>query len=390
MWLMLALAAGVCLAWVRALVVVLYDRRTVPRLAGPATLPTGEAPLVSIVVPARNEELNIERCVRSLLAQSWPRFELVVVDDGSTDATPKILARLSQENSHLVVVQGTTLPAGWFGKSHACALGVARAHGTYLLFTDADSVHEPSCLAHALDTLERLQADVLTLVPRIDCVSWAEKLLQPAILGGLFTLEGFFATNRDRASMPLGNGQFLLFRRAAYQQVGGHAAVRHRVVDDLALARLVVRHQLKLRVAWAQEVLRVRMYTRFTEIWWGYAKNMAATPGLILKLEGTRLRRLAAFLVMAANSAATLAVGLIPVVAMAWSGPPRVLGVAGYLVAVLQRMLQNRDLFRIGPLWAFTLPLGHLVSAAINAHSAWRAFTGAGPRWKDRIYPWAR
>lgn len=384
------LAALIAALWLRALVVVLVDRSRAPRLAGPAPDPGPDAPLVSIVLPARDEAVRIEPCLRSLLAQAWPRLEVIVVDDCSTDGTGDLARGVAALDPRLTVVAGTPLPQGWVGKNHACAQGVAQARGELLLFTDADAIHAPACLPHAVAALERLGGDVLTLVPHIECVGAAERLMQPAILGGLLTVDSLVAMNRDRARFTLGNGQYLLFERGAYERVGGHAAVRDRVVDDLALAKAVRAAGLKLRVAIATDVLRVRMYTDLHEIWWGYAKNNAAWPAIALGLEGTPLLRAAGVAMMGANVAGVLALGLVPVAGLFCGGWTAWLAGLALAAAVAQRAIQNHDLFRIPLAWALTLPLGHVVSAAISAHSAWRTVTGSGSRWRGRVYPLVR
>lgn len=385
-----ALAGVVALAWARALWVTVVDWGAAPGLTGALPLPGADARLVSVVVPARNEAANIERCVRSLLAQRWPRLAVIAVDDASEDATGEILARLAAGDARLSVVSAGALPAGWLGKNHACAVGAARARGELVLFTDADSVHAPDCLARAVAALDRLGGDLLTLVPAIVCVGIAEKLLQPAILGLLFTLDGPRALNEDRARFPLANGQYLLFRRAAYDRVGGHAAVKDRVLDDLALAKATLAAGLKVRLAHAPDDLRVRMYTSFAELWWGYAKSNAAAPAMFLGLEGTPLRRAAAVALGAFTSLWILAQGLAPVLLLGQGGVTRILAAAGLALSLATRAVQNRRLFGLSAAWALTLPLGHAVSACINAHSVWRLATNAGPRWKGRTYASAR
>ncbi|MBI5507638.1 MAG: glycosyltransferase [Deltaproteobacteria bacterium] len=384
------IVALVAVLWLRALVVVLIDRRFAPHLAGPAPDPGDPPPLVSIILPVRDEVLRLEPCLRSLLGQAWPRLEVIVVDDCSTDGTGDLARRLLGADPRLTVLSGAPLPQGWVGKNHACAQGVARAKGELLLFTDADAVHAPACLPHAVATLLRLGGDVLTVVPHMECVGVAERLLQPAVLGGLLTVDSLVAMNHDRARFTLGNGQYLLFKRSAYERIGGHAAVRDRVVDDLALAKAVRAAHLKLRVAVATEVLRVRMYTSFTEIWWGYAKNNAAMPAVAFGLEGSRLRRAAGVGMMITNVVGILVLGLAPVAGLFCGGLTACLAGLALAAAVTQRGLQNRDLFRIPWAWAVTLPLGHLISAAISAHSAWRTVTGTGSRWKGRVYPLVR
>ena len=387
---MTLLAAVVALFWLRALLVTWRDLRRAPRLSGTPSTPPTTPPRVSVIIPARNEAANIERCVRSVLAQSWPHLEVIAVDDRSEDATGDILARLATEDQRLRVIQGSPLPPGWMGKNHACAQGAALATGDRLLFTDADSDHGPHCLALALAEADRLTADLLTLLPHQVCVSTGEKFLQPAFWGLLLSLESFASINAGATRSPAANGQFLLFKRSTYDAVGGHAGVKDRVVDDLALGRAVLDGGLKLRVAIGTEVLRVRMYTSLGEVWWGYVKNFFAGPALVTRAERSTLRFVLALALAILLCAWVVALGLVPVVGLFLPPPTAALCGLALALALATRVIQNRKFFALSPFWALTLPLGHLFVAGMGLHSTFRALTGAGPRWKGRTYAGVR
>ena len=259
----------VALAIVQQLNLRVFQR---PHAAGSAALHT-----VSLLVPARDEETNIERCVRSLATQ--PALELIVLDDGSTDRTAEILARLAAEFPHLRVITGAPLPPGWRGKNWACHQLAAAARGDFLLFTDADTEHHGS-VAPSLAFAENTNADLLTLMPRQIQITAAEKLLIP-LLNFMFVtfFPAFMLTLSRNPKFSAANGQFLLFRRTAYDAIGGHERIRASIVDDLALARRVREQRLTLVTADGRDLVSCRMYRSAAEIVAGFSKNLYAAVG---------------------------------------------------------------------------------------------------------------
>jgi chlorobactene glucosyltransferase len=239
--------------------------------------PPPSTPLVSVIVPARDEALSIAVCLGSLTASRYPAFEVVVVDDGSGDGTGDIARGISLENARRVrVVEGSPLPGGWVGKPWACAQGARLADGELLLFTDADTVHGPDLLGRAVAALQRDEADVITVAGRQLMETFWERLVQPQVFLTMvlrfFDLERWLARGRWRDAVA--NGQFLLFRREAYEAIGGHEAVRGEVVEDLALAQLVVRKGMKLSVRMAEDALATRMYRSLSHLMEGWSKNL--------------------------------------------------------------------------------------------------------------------
>ncbi|HEX6104133.1 MAG TPA: glycosyltransferase family 2 protein, partial [Gemmatimonadales bacterium] len=190
---------------------------------------------VSIVIPARNESATIETVVRSVLASAYQPFELLVVNDRSTDDTAAIAGRLAAEDPRVRLVEGEPLPDGWYGKPWACHQGYRVAAGELLLFTDADTRHEPDLLGRAVAALRRERADLVTVSPHQRCVTFWERVIMPQIWLLLGLRFHPIRVNRARRERDvIANGQFILVRRAAYEAIGTHAAVRHEVAEDLA------------------------------------------------------------------------------------------------------------------------------------------------------------
>ena len=263
-----------------------------PRRGGPGA----PAPFVSVLVPARNEAHRIPPCLESLLAQDYPNYEVIVLDDHSQDDTAAVVLGqgLSREKrSARRLVEGLPLPAGWTGKAWACHQLAAAARGEYLLFTDADTVHAPGALGaftqHALTT----DAALLSAWPRQVTETWSERAVIPLVyvllLGALphyllYRLQlrpehARGVSGKTLETLGAANGQFLLFRRDAYEEIGGHAAVRDHLVEDVALGRLVAARTaagLRLINCDGSRLVSCRMYTSFPEVWEGFTKNLRA------------------------------------------------------------------------------------------------------------------
>jgi chlorobactene glucosyltransferase len=263
------------LPWAGLLLFVLFVLREPRELPPPVEGPS--VPLVSVIVPARNEAVSIERCVGSLAASTYAAIEVIVVDDRSTDDTPRLVRGLAGGSaSPLLVVDGEELPEGWLGKPWACWQGARAARGDLLLFTDADTWHGPELLGRAVAGLEEEGADLLTIMGRQEMETFWERLVQPQVfLVMACRYPRFEAVARNRRWRDgIANGQYMLFRRTAYEALGGHQAVRDEIVEDLALAQLVKREGLALRIRRAEEDLATRMYRSLRELVEGWSKNV--------------------------------------------------------------------------------------------------------------------
>jgi chlorobactene glucosyltransferase len=257
------------------LLIALRNLRALRRL-GEWGLPP-RFPRLSVPVPARNEETNIDPCVRSLLAQEYPDFEVLVLDDESSDATAQILASLAAEDDRLQVLKGRPLPSDWLGKHWACHQLAQAAQGELLVFTDADTRHHPHTLRDAVAALLAEEAHVASALPQQIAGSWAERLIVPVIPWAIFSFVPLgLAYRLQRPALSATVGYFMLFRRQAYEEVGGHAAVRQHAADDIALGRRIVTHGLRWRLVDGAKHIRCRMYHSYHQVFEGFSKNLIA------------------------------------------------------------------------------------------------------------------
>jgi glycosyltransferase involved in cell wall biosynthesis len=337
---------------------------------------------VSVVVPARNEERAIESAVRSHLAQDYPpdRFEVVVVDDRSTDATAAILERLAASHPSLVVVRGAEPPAGWLGKPHALRQGIARAAGDVLLLADADVRYAPSALREAVGLLESRGCDLVALLPRLEMEGFWENVLLPYVPASFFLGPGALLNTDLQRRWAVGAGAGMVLRRRAYERAGGHDAISSSVIDDLHLAINVRRSGGRCRVAIADDRMSLRMYHGYREVRDGFTKNIAwvfgGVTGALLAL--STLLSIAAYVVPPAVLVAALLGAAIPradvvLAAEAWGGMVAArLGMAAAL--------------RYPPWTAFTQPLMALAWSEIIVRSLVRRFLRRELEWRGRRY----
>jgi chlorobactene glucosyltransferase len=353
---------------------------------------------VSVLVPARNEERNIRDCLSSLVAQQPQVKEIILLDDHSTDATAQIARELGfreGEGERLRLLSGSELPEGWVGKNWAChqLSEAANPSSAYLLFTDADTIHDPACLQSSVAHAREQRLDLLSLWPDQITGTWAEKLVIP--LGYLlfmlfqpFLLLSWLQKHPERArrygftrerlaSMGVANGQFMLFRHSAYRELGGHKALKNHLVEDLAFGRRVAsRTEEGMRLANADgiELLRCRMYTGLSELWEGFSKNLR--PAFEESSFG--------FFLFGAliTSLFLLPFYLLPL-GMIYRNVWEPACIAAGLVLIIRLLLTLR--FRTSWLSLILHPVAMLM-ICLNALNSWRLCLGGGVSWKGRSY----
>jgi cellulose synthase/poly-beta-1,6-N-acetylglucosamine synthase-like glycosyltransferase len=253
---------------------------------------------LSVIIPARNEQDCLGECVRSLVVQEeegWrlgSAWEVIVVDDASTDKTHEIAAGYATERAGVTVIDAPRPERGWTGKANACWAGYQRSRGQWLLFTDADTLHEPGKLRLAIIEADRHGAGMLSYSPRQIVRGVAQRALMPLIFSDLAVTYAPAKVNDPSTRVAAANGQFLLVRKDVYEKIGGHAAVKGLVLEDVELASLVKRRRLGLRFRSAPEAVAARMYRSFGALVEGWTKNLALLFGNAPLLAGIRLLQL--------------------------------------------------------------------------------------------------
>jgi glycosyltransferase involved in cell wall biosynthesis len=234
-------------------------------------VPASGRPTVSVIVPARNEEASLAACLESLVSQTGVPFEIIVVDDGSTDRTPSI----AESFPSIRVIEPGPLPPGWSGKNNAVAAGASEAQGQWLLFTDADTVHKPGSLARAIAEAQEHHADLLSYSPEQEVHGFWEKAIMPVIFSELARTYRPSDVSDPHSPAAAANGQYLLIARPAYEAIGGHAAVATSLLEDVALARAVKASGRKIFFRFGGDAVATRMYRTFPQLVEGWTKNLA-------------------------------------------------------------------------------------------------------------------
>jgi glycosyltransferase involved in cell wall biosynthesis len=318
---------------------------------------TGGAPAtaVTVCIPARNEERELGRALDAWMAQDWPGLRIVVVDDGSTDRTPAILAeRAAGGPGALRVLRNDTLPPGWLGKNHALDLASRQPEALaadWLLFADADARAGPEILRRAFAFLEEHPADLLTLLPAIDTETWAERMFMPVANMFFLWLVPPRRVADPRSRCCCGVGSFMLVRRAVYDAVAGHAGAPMEAVDDMGLAHRVKGAGYRNRVALGGPGLHLRMYHGTWAMIQGLRKNLLSLPWLFP---------------LAPLLAATVLAGTLGCVLAALAGHPGLGLLLWLLVPPLLGEVHHRFTGGAADLaWAFWPLSGPLVACAI-------------------------
>ncbi len=342
---------------------------------------TGNTTPVSLIIPARNESATIGTLLGSVSQSTYPALEVIVVDDRSTDNTAAIVGDWAERDPRIRLLPGTELPDGWLGKPWACHQGARAASGRVLIFTDADTIHQPTLIDHTVGALKAEQADLLTLNSQQLCISFWERLVMPQI----WVLLGlrYPPARINRARRPhqvVANGQFIAVPRDSYIGLDGHHGVRNEVVEDLALAQRWFRAGATIRMLHGESLLSTRMYRSLPEMIEGWSKNLHV--GARQSLSGIPLLpKLASFGVMA-----MFAFWLLPLLLLTLGVAPAAMLLA-VAISVAFWLLVNLGM-RIPLAYAFGYPLGAAMALWITVRSVMR-----GERrieWRGRTYDLSR
>jgi len=334
-------------------------------------------PQVSVIVPARNEQRNIAASLASLLQQG-EETEILVADDNSEDRTAAIVSEFCSEYPNVKLVSVPPLPEGWLGKNHAIHAAVQQSRGEWLLFTDADTRHEPGKLPEMIRWAETVGLDWVSLSPSQQVESWWEKAVIPLVYRQLAKLYPYERVNDPASALAAANGQFILVKRAVYFALGGHEAVRDAILEDVELARRAKQAGYRLWFGPGQGIVSTRMYQRFTEMWEGWTKNLY----LLYHRDSGALSRAAIELVC--RHILPVAAGVV----LPFAGPAGAwVALASWAYVAREQIIYRRALRREGngdaAPWRVA---GAALVCLLLANSLWRYRSGKGIVWKGRHY----
>jgi cellulose synthase/poly-beta-1,6-N-acetylglucosamine synthase-like glycosyltransferase len=346
-------------------------------------LTAGDAPFVSILVPARNEEHRVlAKCIRSILAQDYGHFEVIAVNDRSTDATGLILDTLARSDERLHVIDGLEPPAGWLGKPYAMQQALHHANGEWILATDADMIFDSQTLRTAVHRTLEANCQALTIIPHFEASSFWERVMIPTWSWVFLMFTLFYRPANPKTQGAVGIGGFFLMRRAALQSVGGYEDLKDEVMEDVRLAEKLKRSGACVLIEHAPNLVSTRMYSNFREMWECSTKNwfsgvrfslpfaLSCVLSMYLMSVAPPLIALLCMIGIVAGVEADVWLILIPVL-LSW-----------FLQIFVLALVSIRS--KVSPAYALTSPLGLSLCYAMLFDSSLRITTGKGVTWKGR------
>ncbi len=269
LWIYVAIIA----VWPLRFLVLRYVLGKTPFLSPRSpSLDAADAPLVSAIIPAKDEEATLADCLASVCRQTYPLIEIIVIDDRSTDRTGEIAREFADRDARVLVLTNDHLPSGWTGKTYVLQQAAGQADGSWLWFLDADTIHAPEFLGVMMEYARGSRAALVSLLPELRCETFWEQLVQP--LGGIVLMQSFplHRVNDDRSRLAFANGQSILVERTAYDAAGGHGGVRDRFVEDIGMARKVKALGLPIRTVLVRDLVTCRMYASLDQLIRGWSR----------------------------------------------------------------------------------------------------------------------
>jgi chlorobactene glucosyltransferase len=334
-------------------------------------------PLVSVLVPARNESKNIEKCVLSLVNQDYPNFELILLDDNSEDNTYQILNRLKRKYPGIKILTGEILPEGWTGKNFACYTLSKQAKGEWFLFTDADTVHRRNSISSAVRSTLKRKAEFISVIPDIVIESIPEKIFTPLIHFALLSFLPLKIVNMTKYKrIVIAMGPFMLINADYYRKIGGHKSIKNEILDDFKLAQLVKKYGGKAILMDGKENVSVRFYEKFTSVWDGFSKNSFGafenSPAILLPFLLSCLCLYFFPYLLFLYSLLNFQIALLPLI--------QILIISLHCYIIARR-------FEINAVLILLHPLSVILWELIVLNSMRLTFLSRSLNWKQRLYP---
>jgi chlorobactene glucosyltransferase len=338
-------------------------------------------PLISVMVPARDEEENIANCLQSLVNQDYPNYEILVLDDNSVDNTSEIVREMAASDERIKLFQGKPLPEGWAGKPHACQQLAERANGEWFLFVDADTTHAPHMLRSVLSVAIKLKTSLLSGFPRQLGNSWPQKVAIPVLYFVIMSWVPLWWLHRSRRHPrpSVAIGQFLMFPREAYWRIGGHEAVKSRILEDVWLGVETTRYGGRHIAVDLSSVVSCNMYRNIPAMWEGFIKWIYSVASM---------SRLALFGLLAAGYFFLLAPFYWlwnEFIMLSAPTPWRVVIIFQVAVILIMRGLIDTR-FKEPIISAILHPIGFSFLVASALYAGGKQLVGAGVSWKKRVY----
>ena len=379
----LAINIGILACWVYFLVLITWSISKSPKLEWSAKYQIKSRPKVSIIVPARNEELAISKCLKSLLSQDYDNFEVIAVDDSSTDNTFSIISDLSKNNHGLIPIKCPPRPDGWIGKNWACYQGYKKSTGDILLFTDADTVHRSDVLSSAINTMMHDKLDALTLMPKLLCQDVITKFTLSVLSVFLHSRYSPLKVNNPKNKIGYFFGSFYLISKTNYEKVGTHELVRRELVEDGALGRIVKEQKMKLRLVRGENYVEA-LWARDPSSLWHALRRIIIPLHTEKKKSALMITAFIFFILM--EPFLTLPISMLYLSDNLVKGPLEITCVLIIFLMLICAILQSHFGLLQKSIYGLGFPLGCIVITASFLVSAISLKGNRTVKWRDRSY----
>jgi glycosyltransferase involved in cell wall biosynthesis len=379
----LAVNIGILACWGYFLVLISWSISKSPKLEWSAKYQIKSRPKVSIIVPARNEELAISKCLKSLLSQDYDNFEVIAVDDSSTDNTFSIISDLSKNNHGLIPIKCPPRPDGWIGKNWACYQGYKKSTGDILLFTDADTVHRSDVLSSAINTMMHDKLDALTLMPKLLCQDVITKFTLSVLSVFLHSRYSPLKVNNPKNKIGYFFGSFYLISKTNYEKVGTHELVRRELVEDGALGRIVKEQKMKLRLVRGENYVEA-LWARDPSSLWHALRRIIIPLHTEKKKSALMITAFIFFILM--EPFLTLPISMLYLSDNLVKGPLEITCVLIIFLMLICAILQSHFGLLQKSIYGLGFPLGCIVITASFLVSAISLKGNRTVKWRDRSY----
>jgi len=395
MWryLLLAFLSFSLLFWILYIIRTIKNYKILPSLVREEIKTNDTLPMVSVIIPTRNESKRITPCIESIKAQTYSNLEIIIVDD-STDYTVDIINDIIKNDKRFKIIKEEKLDGGWVGKPHAMQQGSKEAKGEWLLFIDADTSHDRDLITSAVKHAQKKKLDMLSILSELVCKSFWEKIIQPIPTGLLIFISPLGKVNDPKSKNAFALGPFILIKHTVFDKIGGYEKIRGKIADDVEMAKLLKESGFKIGLAKAYDMMKLRMYEKLKDIWEGWSKNIFL--GLVQKREiqskGKQLLILLFGLFVVFDMVVlpffAIILSLLVLFLLKMSIWWLILGfsfIVWFFSVSVQSYVHGK--YCIGnPIYSPLYFIGGIVTMGIFLNSAVKTLSGKGVKWKGRTY----
>jgi len=395
MWryLILIILAISLLFWILYVIRTMRNYKMLPKLIRDQNKSSDSFPKVSVIIPTRNESKRITPCIESMKVQSYPNLEILIVDD-STDNTVEVIKNIVKDDKRFRIIKEEKLEGGWVGKPHAMQQGAKEAKGEWLLLIDADTAHDPDIVSSAVKHAIKKKLDMLSILAELVCKSFWEKIIQPIPTGLLIFILPLGKVNDPQSKDAFALGPFILIKHSVFDKIGGYEKIRGKIADDVEMAKLLKESGFKIGLARAHDMMKLRMYEKFRDIWEGWSKNIFL--GLVQKREiKSKGKQLLILLIglfvvfdMVVLPFIAVILSLFVVIILNISSWWFILwsSLIIWLFSIIAQSVVHKKYYIGNPIFSPLYFIGGIITMGIFLNSAVKTLSGRGVKWKGRTY----